>query len=234
LSGAAVFLHDDGPACLAYCVEVDSGWATRRGTIRGFVGHRAVDHDIRHDEEVWRLDGVAVEGLGRLLDLDLSFTPATNVLQLRRAAPPLGLTVDLPAAWFNLDDATLAELPQRYERLSEISCRYQAPSVLYEDVPKSARAVSSNPIQACGRWRHETPKPVLTSAPSVARRETRAAGSACRPIARWWARRAASLSASLAQRSAFAARTPRARHARRICLSSASALGARARPRRRD
>ena len=134
LSGAAVFLHDEGPACLAYCVEVDSGWATRRGTLRGFVGHRAVDHDISRDEEVWRLDGVAVEGLGRLLDLDLSFTPATNVLQLRRAAPPVGQTVDLPAAWFNLDDATLTELPQRYERLSETSYQYQAPSVLYEGV----------------------------------------------------------------------------------------------------
>jgi hypothetical protein len=131
LSGAAVFSHEEGPACLAYCLEVDRGWVTKRGTIRGFVGDRAVDHDIRRDEDAWRLDGVAVEGLGRLMDLDLSFTPATNVLQLRRAAPPLGQRVALPAAWFNLDDATLSELPQIYERLSATTYRYEAPSVPY-------------------------------------------------------------------------------------------------------
>ncbi len=131
LSGAAVFLHEEGPACLAYCVEVDGGWATKRGTIRGFVGDRAVDHDIRRDEGAWSLDGVAVEGLGRLIDLDLSFTPATNVLQLKRAAPRLGQRISLPAAWFNLE--TLTELPQTYERLGETTYRYTAPSVDYED-----------------------------------------------------------------------------------------------------
>ena len=44
LTAAAVFLHGEGPACLAYCVDVDGAWTTKRGTIRGFVGERAVDH----------------------------------------------------------------------------------------------------------------------------------------------------------------------------------------------
>ena len=132
LTGAAVFLHGEGPACLAYCVDVDGAWTTKRGTIRGFVGERAVDHDIRRDEGAWRLDGVAVGGLERLIDLDLSFTPATNVLQLRRAAPRLGRRIRLPAAWFNLDVGTLTELPQTYERVGETTYRYAAPSVPYE------------------------------------------------------------------------------------------------------
>ena len=39
------------------------------------------------------------------------------MLQLRRAGPPLGRTISLPVAWFDLDSVSLTELPQIYERL---------------------------------------------------------------------------------------------------------------------
>ena len=43
-------------------------------------------HEIRRDDAGWRLNGVRVEGLEHLVDLDYGFTPATNVLQLSRIA----------------------------------------------------------------------------------------------------------------------------------------------------
>lgn len=134
LSGAAVFGHEDGPAALAYAVDVDRNWAARRGIVHGFVGGRAVDHEILRGPDGWRLNGAHVAGLGHLMDLDLSFTPATNALALKRASPAVGETVRLPAAWFDVDAARLAELPQIYERLNATDYRYAAPSVPYEAV----------------------------------------------------------------------------------------------------
>jgi hypothetical protein len=132
LSGFAAFGHGDGPAGLAYSVEVDRHWAANRGSVKGFVGDRSVEYEIRRDSNAWRLNGAAVEGLSHLFDLDLGFTPATNMLQLRRAGPSIGQKVSLPAAWFDIDEGTLTELPQIYERLSETTYRYVARSVSYE------------------------------------------------------------------------------------------------------
>ena len=109
---------------VAYRVEVDARWETRRGLISGFFGDQTIAHEIRRDNGGWRLNGAAVEGLDRLVDLDFGFTPATNVLQLSRVALKPGQSAEVPVVWFDLDSASLAELPQTYERRSETSYWY--------------------------------------------------------------------------------------------------------------
>ncbi|HEY5203625.1 MAG TPA: putative glycolipid-binding domain-containing protein [Roseiarcus sp.] len=131
LQGAAAFDHEYGPAAVAYQVEVDARWETRRGLIRGLLGDKAIDNEIRRDDRGWRLNGAAVKGLDHLVDLDFGFTPATNVLQLSRIALKLGQSAEVPVAWLDLDRASLTELPQRYERRSETSYWYEAPTVPY-------------------------------------------------------------------------------------------------------
>jgi uncharacterized protein len=131
LRGAAAFNHDAGPAAVAYQVEVDARWRTKRGVISGFLGDQTIQHEIRRDDAGWRLNGVRIEGLGHLIDLDYGFTPATNVLQLSRIALEAGQQAEVPVAWFDLDSAALIELPQSYERRSDTSYWYEAPTVPY-------------------------------------------------------------------------------------------------------
>jgi uncharacterized protein len=131
LKGAAAFDHEGGSASVAYQVEVDARWETKRGLIRGFLGDQAVQHEISRDSAGWRLNGRRVEGLDHLVDLDYAFTPATNVLQLSRIALKAGQRAELPVAWLDLDSASLVELPQRYERRGEASYWYEAPTVPY-------------------------------------------------------------------------------------------------------
>jgi hypothetical protein len=79
----------------------------------------------------WRVEGRAAPGLEGLADLDLGFTPATNLFPLRRLGLRPGMAADTEAAW--LDDAswTFARLPQRYERRDALSYWYQAPTTGY-------------------------------------------------------------------------------------------------------
>jgi hypothetical protein len=132
LRGAAIFKHRDGPACINYLVDVDASWRTERGRVQGFLAGRSLDHIINRQPDGWHLDGVLIRGLEHLRDIDYGFTPATNLLQLRGIVTSPGQAVDLPVAWFDLDSATLTELPQRYERLSETTYYYQAPTVPYQ------------------------------------------------------------------------------------------------------
>jgi uncharacterized protein len=131
LRGAAVFDHDAGSAAVAYQVEVDARWETKRGRISGLLGDQAFQHEISRDNAGWRLNGVRVDGLGHLVDLDYGFTPATNVLQLSRLALEPGQRAEVPVAWFDLDSASLVELPQTYSRRSQASYWYEAPTVPY-------------------------------------------------------------------------------------------------------
>ncbi len=132
LQGAAAFDHDGGSATVAYQIETDARRETRRGLICGFLGDKTVRHEILRGATGWRLNGVLVVGLGHLVDLDYGFTPATNALQLARIALLAGQRAELPVAWFDLDSATLIELPQSYERRGETSYWYEAPTVPYQ------------------------------------------------------------------------------------------------------
>jgi hypothetical protein len=151
LKGAASFEHDDGPAVVAYQVEVDARWRTRRGLISGFLGGKSIQHEIERDLSGWRLDGAAIAGLERLVDLDFGFTPATNVLQLSRIALAPGESAEVPVVWFDLNSASLTELPQGYERRGEASYGYEAPTIPYRALLEIAPSgfVRSYP----GLWR---------------------------------------------------------------------------------
>jgi hypothetical protein len=132
LQGAAAFHHDAGSAAVAYQVEVDARRRTKRGVVSAFLGDRTIQYEIRRDDTGWSLNGVRIEGLDHLIDLDYGFTPATNVLQLSRIALEPGQRADVPVAWFDLDSASLIELPQIYERQGDASYWYEAPTVPYQ------------------------------------------------------------------------------------------------------
>jgi uncharacterized protein len=151
LQGAAAFDHGAGSAAVAYQVEADARWETKRGIVSGFLGEKTVQQEIERDNSGWRVNGVRIEGLEPLVDLDYGFTPATNVLQLSRIALKVGERAEVPVAWFDLDSASLIELPQIYERRSESTYWYEAPTVPYQGLLEIARNgfVQSYP----GLWR---------------------------------------------------------------------------------
>lgn len=111
LEGAAVFMHDNGPASLIYTVDMDTGWKTLRAHVRGFLASDSVNQLIRRTSEGWFLNGSKAEGLNHLVDVDFGFTPATNLQQLRRVDLSPGKATELPVAWLDAGASTLIELP---------------------------------------------------------------------------------------------------------------------------
>lgn len=132
LEGAAVFQHGYGPACLTYLVRCDCGWRTQEGVVYGWLGERPLDFRItRSAEGIWSRNGQVASDLDGCLDLDLAFTPATNVFQLRRMALQVGQTAEVPVAWFDAADGLFAKLHQRYERRTAEEYWYEAPQFGY-------------------------------------------------------------------------------------------------------
>ncbi|WP_248929652.1 putative glycolipid-binding domain-containing protein [Paenibacillus hamazuiensis] len=132
LQGTAIYRHAAGPACLHYRTSCNSAWETTEGEVHGWLGDREIQYRITREGTVWKLNGAAIPGLEPFVDLDLGFTPATNLLPLRRAPIPLNQSADMSAAWLDVDSGTLKALPQSYKRLSETIYEYKAPTFEYE------------------------------------------------------------------------------------------------------
>lgn len=118
-------------ARLDYLVTCDPSWRARTAEVRGWWGERAVDLRIERRGEQWSVDGVAAQAVDGLVDLDLGFTPATNLTLLRRLDLELGQAADVDVAWIDLGRGTLTRLTQRYERRSATTYAYEAPSFGY-------------------------------------------------------------------------------------------------------
>lgn len=127
LRGLAEYEDPRGVARLEYAVEADSAWRTVEGSVRGAVGEESIELAvIRELDGRWRVNGIPVPGLDGLIDLDLGFTPATNLFPLRRLALRPGQAADAAAAWLDEERWMLSRLTQRYERRSEDAWWYES------------------------------------------------------------------------------------------------------------
>jgi uncharacterized protein len=131
LEGTAVHRHEQGPVSLAYEVECDSRWRTLRGWVRGSLGGRAIVFHVSQSGGGWRSNGAPIAGLTGCVDLDLGFTPATNLIAIRRLALAQGQAADVRSAWLDVATGSLQPLEQRYERRGESTYWYEAPHFNY-------------------------------------------------------------------------------------------------------
>lgn len=130
LMGQAVFLDPRGPTALQYMLDLAPDWSTRQGRITGFIGQRTIDTQIVRTPNGWTLNGKNF-GMAEVADLDLGFTPATNLVQLKRVGLPVGNAAKFDVAWLDAGADVLVRLPQEYLRTSESDYDYNSPTVDY-------------------------------------------------------------------------------------------------------
>lgn len=135
LNGHAIFEHEGAPCSLAYAAFCDAGWQTRSASVNGFLGDRDLAFDIaRTAGGEWLLNGVVQPGLDGLVDVDLGFTPATNLLALRRFDLAVGQNTPAPAAYLAFPELKLILLEQHYRRQSQSHYAYRGPLFGYDEV----------------------------------------------------------------------------------------------------
>lgn len=131
IEGFAAYREGDGPIGLHYRVELGPDWITLRATIEGQAQGRPFRHEIVRGSDGWRLDGVSQDGLDDIPHLDLGFTPATNMPQLRHAALTVGEATTFDVAWFDIGRKSLQRLSQSYRRLDQGRFAYESPATGY-------------------------------------------------------------------------------------------------------
>lgn len=128
IEGVSIFLPDDTTTCLRYTVSCDADWRMSAAAVHGWKGKTPVDIRIdRSSAGVWRLNGEEQPVSSDVVDVDLGFTPATNILPIRRLALAIGSKTIATAAYLAFPDLLkLERLEQGYSRLSAQEYAYTA------------------------------------------------------------------------------------------------------------
>lgn len=132
LDGVAAFSHDGEPCGLRYRVDCDAAWRTRAARVDGWIAGREYVAEIdRADDGRWLLNGAEQAAARGCVDIDLAFTPATNLLPLRRFALEIGAETAALAAYLNVPATRLTRLEQSYRRLDRTRYAYESPASGY-------------------------------------------------------------------------------------------------------
>lgn len=127
---SAVITKLDGkPLALRYRIRCDLNWRVRKVELARIGDDRQIE--LASDGVGNWLDGAgkAQPQLGGAIDIDISATPFTNTLPIRRLALPHGKSGEIIAVYILLPDLTITTDRQRYTRLDADGRRYRYESV---------------------------------------------------------------------------------------------------------
>lgn len=127
LAGTAVFADKQGSCRLDYLVVCDEAWRTLSGRVTGWVGEKVIEIELAVDAASrWKLNRAERPEVAGCIDLDLNFSPSTNLLPLRRLGLAVGQEAKVRAAWLRFPSFDLEPLDQLYRRTGEVTYRYES------------------------------------------------------------------------------------------------------------
>jgi len=126
LEGTALFVEGKQICRLNYQIYCDTAWNTVSGEVTGWVGEKFIAVEFSADPtRRWLLNGINCGPVEGCIDVDLNFTPATNLLPIRRLQLPIGKEAIVRSAWLRFPEFTFEVLEQVYRRVSSETYRYE-------------------------------------------------------------------------------------------------------------
>jgi uncharacterized protein len=127
LSGTSVFSYKRHPCNLDYVVIIDSDWRTNSAQIGGMVGEREINLRVTVDsEQNWFLNDAECPAVAGCIDIDLSFSPSTNLLPIRRLSLDRGQEAEVKSAWLQFPSFEFQLLQQIYRRAGDSTYEYES------------------------------------------------------------------------------------------------------------
>jgi hypothetical protein len=114
-------------AQLTYAIDCEADWRTRRAVVTGSAAGAKVRFELTADGAGhWMLNGEPLTLVQGALDIDLGFTPATNLLPIRRLDLAIGDGAKVRTAWLRFPELRVEQLEQWYRREAARVFRYEA------------------------------------------------------------------------------------------------------------
>jgi len=121
--GMIVGLREGNPLRVRYKVRCDAAWRVRSVRVAALDSSKTPGVDLLSDGEgSWKTrGGEAAPELDGCVDVDISATPFTNTLPIRRLGLAPGESVDIAVAYVGVGEMQVWDEPQRYTCLERRS-----------------------------------------------------------------------------------------------------------------
>jgi len=117
LEGIVLLAYAGKPCHMEYVIQCDLSWQTRRVSITGQIGRKAIFCSLSaNSKRQWRLNGKQVPSVEGSVDVDLGFSPSTNLLPIKRFRLGIGEQAEVTAAWVEFPSMRVKPLTQVYLR----------------------------------------------------------------------------------------------------------------------
>jgi len=127
LAGTAIFSYHQQPCNIDYRIICNSEWQTRSASVVGWVGNTSIVTEITVDAgQSWWLNGKEIREVAGCIDIDLNFSPSTNLLPIRRLNLSVGKEAKVIAAWLRFPGFNLEPLDQLYRRTELATYHYES------------------------------------------------------------------------------------------------------------
>lgn len=124
--GRIVAHHEDVPALVDYRLDCSPDLRSCRALeLERWLGGERRTLSLRQARPgEWQVDRKPAPWLNGCTDVDIEWTPATNLFPIRRLPDTTGASLNVMAAWVRLPGLAVQAAPQCYERLAPRRCRY--------------------------------------------------------------------------------------------------------------
>jgi len=112
--GLIVGLHEIGAFRLRYRIVCDAGWRVRQVHLALMDGGRSLELGADGDGHWVDENGLSIAGLDGCIDIDISGSPFTNTLPIRRLGLQVGQSADLPMVYIHVPTLRVEQTMQRY------------------------------------------------------------------------------------------------------------------------
>ncbi|HSF84435.1 MAG TPA: putative glycolipid-binding domain-containing protein [Acidimicrobiia bacterium] len=149
VAGTVLLVIDELPHEIRYSVLTDHRWRTR--TVGAHVQGAATDRRLAlhaDGEGAWSVTDEPVVDLFGAIDADLSWTPATNTIAIRRLALEVGETAEVRVAHVAFPEHEVRRVTQHYTRVSDHRYVYRSPTAEVELTVDASGIVTHYP----GGW----------------------------------------------------------------------------------
>ncbi len=127
LDGTVILADNDYPLFVRYQVLCTITWNTRLANLELQMGATEQSLQIIADgQRRWKVAGKEISALRGCEDIDLSITPSTNTIPIRRLDLRVGNSRKVKAAWLHFPDLVIQPLQQKYTRVAKNLYRYES------------------------------------------------------------------------------------------------------------
>lgn len=131
MAGWIIAEHEQLPALITYRIVTSGDFAHARSLevescLGGQVRHLRIE---AAKQGAWMIDGAPQPAFEGCTDVDLEWSPATNLFPIRRlmlANAQYGDSTDVRALWVRMPHLAVEPAPQRYTRLADDRFRYES------------------------------------------------------------------------------------------------------------